>query len=109
MTNHPLPYIYLVVFDPRVSGLAMPHRTLQPVTTVVLSVVFLHTAVEGHEIFGGVVIAVGLLVTIYGKGLERRGSTNRLRAKQNRCDARHARLRWLHVNVALLLLSLIHI
>ena len=60
-------------------------RTLQPVTTVVLSVVFLHAAVRGHEIFGGVVIAVGLLVTIYAKGLERRGSSNLLRAKQSRC------------------------
>lgn len=53
-------------------------------TTVILSVVFLHTAVKGHEIFGGVVIAVGLLVTIYAKGLERRGSSNAIRAKQNR-------------------------
>lgn len=63
------------------------HRTLQPVTTVVLSVVFLHTAVRGHEIFGGVAIAVGLLVTIYAKGLERRGSSNLLRAKQSRYGA----------------------
>ena len=31
------------------------HRTLQPVTTAILSVVFLHTTLRGHEIFGGVV------------------------------------------------------
>lgn len=53
-------------------------------TTVILSMVFLNTAVRGHEVWGGVVIAVGLLVTIYAKGLERRGSNNLLRAKQNR-------------------------
>ncbi|CAM9281774.1 unnamed protein product [Ectocarpus sp. 6 AP-2014] len=63
---------------------ATTYLTLQPVTTVILSVVFLNTTVRGHEVCGGIVIAVGLLVTIYAKGLERRGSNNLLRAKQNR-------------------------
>ncbi|CAM9325411.1 unnamed protein product [Scytosiphon promiscuus] len=63
---------------------ATTYLTLQPVTTVILSVAFLHTVASRHELLGGAVIAVGLLVTIYAKGQDRRGSSNLLRAKQNR-------------------------
>jgi len=44
--------------------------TVQPVGTILLSVLFLRHGVTGSQLFGGFLVAVGLLLTVYGRQSE---------------------------------------
>ena len=46
------------------------YNTLQPVGTSILSVVFLHHAVTLPEIIGGLLVMIGLIITVYGRQRE---------------------------------------
>jgi drug/metabolite transporter (DMT)-like permease len=46
------------------------YNTLQPVGTSVLSVIFLHHTVTLPEIIGGLLVMLGLLITVYGRQQE---------------------------------------
>jgi drug/metabolite transporter (DMT)-like permease len=46
------------------------YNTLQPVGTSVLSVIFLHHKVTLPEILGGLLVMLGLLITVYGRQQE---------------------------------------
>lgn len=46
------------------------YNTLQPVGTSVLSVIFLHHTVTLPEIVGGLLVMIGLIITVYGRQQE---------------------------------------
>lgn len=46
------------------------YNTLQPVGTSVLSVIFLHHVVTLPEIVGGLLVMIGLVITVYGRQRE---------------------------------------
>jgi drug/metabolite transporter (DMT)-like permease len=46
------------------------YNTLQPVGTSVLSVIFLHHHITLPEILGGLLVMVGLIITVYGRQQE---------------------------------------
>jgi drug/metabolite transporter (DMT)-like permease len=46
------------------------YNTLQPVGTSTLSVIFLGTVITLPEIVGGVLVMIGLVITVYGRHLE---------------------------------------
>lgn len=46
------------------------YNTLQPVGTSVLSVIFLHHTVTLPEIIGGLLVMLGLMITVYGRQQE---------------------------------------
>ena len=53
------------------------YNTLQPVGTSVLSLIFMGTVITLPEIVGGLLVMIGLIVTVYGRQLEAAQSKNR--------------------------------
>ena len=53
------------------------YNTLQPVGTSVLSLIFMGTVITLPEIVGGLLVMIGLIVTVYGRQLEAVQSKNR--------------------------------